>query len=219
MGKNLKTNSKILIQCDFDGTVTEQDVSNMLLDEFANGDWRALNDLYTDGKLTVGQFNEQIFRMITVSKATMLNYIKSRVVIRKGFKDFVDMCGKKGYRLVVISNGLEFYIEKVLKDSGLSGIEFHAAKTEFDPQGLRVHYIGANGEVVDDEFKAKYVDWFLNGSYKVVYIGDGNSDLSPARRCHYIFAIDNLLKNCQHTGLKCTPFKDFTDIIAIMKNW
>ena len=33
---------KTLIQCDFDGTVTEEDVSFFLLDAFAQGDWRAL---------------------------------------------------------------------------------------------------------------------------------------------------------------------------------
>jgi 2-hydroxy-3-keto-5-methylthiopentenyl-1-phosphate phosphatase len=219
MNRDMETISKKLIQCDFDGTVTEEDVSNMLLDEFANGDWRALDKQYTEGKLTVGQFNEQIFRMITVSEATMLDYIKLRVRIRKGFRNFTELCIEKGYRLVIVSNGLEFYIEKILKDNGMPDIEFHAAKTEFHPRGLKVKFIGVNGEVVDDEFKAKYVEWFLDKGYEVVYIGDGNSDLSPARRCQYVFAIDNLSKNCQRTGVKYTPFKDFTDITKIMKTW
>jgi len=33
---------KTLIQCDFDGTITEEDVSFILLDTFARGDWRRL---------------------------------------------------------------------------------------------------------------------------------------------------------------------------------
>ncbi len=35
--------TKTLVQCDFDGTVTEEDVSFMLLDAFANGGWRQLH--------------------------------------------------------------------------------------------------------------------------------------------------------------------------------
>jgi len=33
---------KTMVQCDFDGTITEEDVSFFLLDTFADGDWRQL---------------------------------------------------------------------------------------------------------------------------------------------------------------------------------
>ena len=36
------TATKILIQCDFDGTITEEDISFLLLDAFASSDWRQL---------------------------------------------------------------------------------------------------------------------------------------------------------------------------------
>ena len=215
----MKTSQKILVQCDFDGTVTEQDISFLLLDEFANGDWHILNEQYTTGKLTVGQFNEKAFGLITAGKETMLDFIKSRARIRKGFKDFVNLCSEKGLRLVIVSNGLEFYIENILTDNGLSEIEFHAAKTKFIPQGLKTRFQGPDGKLVDKDFKIGYVNHFLNEGYKIIYIGDGNSDLYPAKLCHSVFAIDNLLKNCRLTGIICNPFEDFTDITKILKTW
>ena len=36
------TGMKTLVQCDFDNTIAESDVSFMLLDAFADGDWQQL---------------------------------------------------------------------------------------------------------------------------------------------------------------------------------
>ncbi|MCX6003465.1 MAG: MtnX-like HAD-IB family phosphatase [Chloroflexi bacterium] len=210
---------RVLIQCDFDGTVTEKDVSFMLLDAFANGDWRSVNKQYADGKITVGQFNEQAFNMVKAGKKVMLDYIKNRASLRNGFKDFVNLCDNMGFRLVIVSNGLDFYIKQILKDNALTDIEFHAAETHFLPHGLKVKYIGPDGSAVDREFKDEYVKLYLNEGYHLVYIGNGTSDLHPARLCHHIFATDSLLKNCQRHFVACTPFTDFTEITNILKSW
>ena len=42
---------KTAVQLDFDGTVTEEDVSFLLLDRFANGDWRKYLAEYTAVRL------------------------------------------------------------------------------------------------------------------------------------------------------------------------
>jgi len=210
---------KVLVQCDFDGTVTEKDISFMLLDAFANGDWRTVNKQYTDGKITVGQFNEQAFGMVKAGKKIMLEYIKTKASLRNGFKDFVNFCANKDFRLVIVSNGLDFYIKQILKDNDLSGIEFHAAETRFQPRGLRVQYIGPDGNVVDRAFKDKYAKLYFDEGYYIVYIGNGTSDLPAAMLSHHIFATESLLRNCQQHGITCTPFTDFTEVTNLLKLW
>ena len=209
---------KILVQCDFDGTVTEKDVSFMLLDAFAKGDWRAVNKQYTDGKITVGQFNERAFGMVKASKKAMLDYIKDRVTIRHGFNNFVKLCQKKGIRIVIVSNGLDFYIKKILEENGLDGMEYYAAETRFHSNSLKVRYIGPDGSVVDSGFKDKYVSQYLGEGYQVIYIGDGTSDLSPARCCYQVFATESLLGHCQRTGLACIPFTSFVEITQVLNS-
>ena len=188
---------KILIQCDFDGTVTEDDISFMLLDAFAKGDWRAINKQYSDGKITVGEFNERAFGLVRASKKAMLDYLKDKVKVRPGFQKLVELCQQKGIRLVIVSNGLDFYIKKILEDMGLRNLEYHAAETRFHANKLKVRYIGPDGSVVDSGYKEKYVNQYLNEGYQVVYIGNGTSDLSPARGAHQIFATESLLEHCQ----------------------
>jgi len=215
----LDKNNKILVQCDFDGTVTTEDVSFMLLDAFANGDWRVLDAEYGAGKITVGQFNERAFALVRAGKKEMLDYLKGKVVIRRGFKSFVQLCRKKGFRLVIVSNGLDFYIRQILTDIGLENLEFYASKTRFHANRLKVRYVGPDGQDVDAEFKDKYVSHFIGEGYKVVYIGNGTSDLSAAKAAQHVFATESLLKHCRRTGLTCVPFTSFHEISEVIADW
>ena len=210
---------QILIQCDFDGTVTEDDISFKLLDAFARGDWRAINKQYSDGKITVGEFNERAFGLVRAGKKTMLDYLKDKIKVRPGFQKLVELCQRKGIRIVIVSNGLDFYIKKVLNDMGLSNLEYHAAETRFHANKLKVRYLGPDGSVVDSGYKEKYVAQFLNEGYQVIYIGNGTSDLSPARGAHQIFATESLLKSCQSNGVTCIPFTSFVEINQVLSSW
>ena len=202
--KSLEQSRKILIQCDFDGTVTQDDISFILLDAFAKGDWRMINKQHSEGKITVGQFNERAFGLVRASKKAMLDYIKDKVKVRPGFQKLVELCQQKGIRLVIVSNGLEFYIKGILEDMGLYNLEYHAAETRFHANKLKVRYIGPDGSVVDSGYKEKYVNKYLKEGYNVVYIGNGSSDLSPDRGANQIFATESLLEHCQRSGLTCS---------------
>ena len=217
--KSLEQSRKIIIQCDFDGTVTEDDISFILLDAFAKGDWRTINKQHSEGKITVGEFNERAFGLVRASKKAMLDYLKDKVKIRPGFQKLVELCQQKGIRFVIVSNGLEFYIKGILEDMGLYNLEYHAAETRFHANKLKVRYIGPDGSVVDSGYKEKYVNKYLNEGYNVVYIGNGSSDLSPARGAHQIFATESLLEHCQRTGLTCIPFTSFLEINLVLSSW
>jgi 2-hydroxy-3-keto-5-methylthiopentenyl-1-phosphate phosphatase len=217
--KSLEQSRKIIIQCDFDGTVTEDDISFILLDAFTKGDWRTINKQHSEGKITVGQFNERAFGLVRASKKAMLDYIKDKVKVRPGFQKLVELCQQKGIRLVIVSNGLEFYIKRILEDMGLYNLEYHAAETRFHANKLKVRYIGPDGSVVDSGYKEKYVNKYLNEGYNVVYIGNGSSDLSPARGAHQIFATESLLEHCQRSGLTCIPFTSFLEINLVLSSW
>jgi len=208
---------KTLVQCDFDGTVTEEDISFILLDAFAEGDWRQYIEEYDAGRITVGQFNSQVFGLVRADRQTLLDYVRDRAVVRPGFKEFAEMCHRNGYRLVIVSNGLQFYIEQILGDMGMNDVEVHASQTRFFPGKLRVEYIGPDGSIVDAGFKEVYTDAFLSEGYRVIYIGDGSSDYAPASLCHEVFAARNagsLLRRCHEGNVECKPFSDFHDIIC-----
>jgi len=211
--------TKTLVQCDFDGTITEDDVSFLMLDAFADGDWRQIFREYEEGKISVGRFNTDAFAMVKADRESLLEVATGKVRIRPGFHNLVAYCRSQGFRLVIVSNGLDFYIEEILRDIGLGDLEVFAAKTYFHPEGIKVQYIGPDGSQLDADFKKAYVDSFLSEGYRVVYVGNGASDILPARQCHYIFATGDLLAHCKQTNLSCTSFNDFKQVVSALERW
>jgi len=214
----LNPDPNAVVQCDFDGTVTMKDVSFMLLDAFADGDWRQWEDKHADGTITVGRFNEEVFSMVHVDRDTMLGYVRAHVMIRPGFEEWVAYCRENKVQIVIVSNGLRFYIEDIFRNLGLPDIEVHAAEADFYPGGLNVRYVGPDSTVLDDGFKEQYTRVLLESGSHLTYIGDGGSDLRSARLCHRVFATRRLLEFCLRDNVPCTPFTDFNDIIAAMES-
>ncbi|MEE8414627.1 MAG: MtnX-like HAD-IB family phosphatase [Dehalococcoidales bacterium] len=215
----MKETQKTIVQCDFDGTVTEEDVSFIILDAFGSGEWRQLFRDYQEGKITVGHFNSEAFSTVKTAKESLLEIVRKETTMRPGFQELIDCCLRLDFRFVIVSNGLQFYIEDILTSLGMPDIEVYAAQTAFRPEGLIVQYIGPDGDKLDNDFKLAYTNSFLHQGYRVIYIGDGESDLSPAKISHQIFATGTLLERCRETNLSCTPFTNHNQVVSSLESW
>jgi 2-hydroxy-3-keto-5-methylthiopentenyl-1-phosphate phosphatase len=206
---------KIAVQLDFDGTVTEEDVSFLLLDTYVGSIWREYLKEYTEGRIPVGTFNKKVFGMVKAGRKDMTDLVlnSDRVKIRPGFREYLEFCTQKSIKNVIVSNGLIFYIEAILKKIGLNNVEIFAARNSFGPRGMKVTYVGPDGTEMEVGFKEAYTDLLEKRGYDVVYVGNGASDIFSARRARHVFATDELLERCRRENVPCTPFTDFYDII------
>lgn len=203
-----------LVQCDFDGTITEEDASFFLLDAFAQGEWRRLLREYKEHRISVGHFNTAAFAMVKADRHALLEALKDKVKMRSGLRELVDYCLAKDFRFVIVSNGLDFYINAVLRDVGLENLEVHAARTSFHAQGMKVQYVGPDGKPLEDGFKEAYIRSFLGLGYTVIYVGNGDSDVAPAKHAHHVLATGELLSHCRENNLNCRSFESFIDAIG-----
>lgn len=212
---------KTLVQCDFDGTITEEDASFMILDAFGTRNWRQLFRDYQEGRITVGHFNTKAFSMVKADRESLLGVVRGKVTVRPGFHELVACCRRKGFRFVIVSNGLDFYIDEILRSLGMPDLEVFAAQTSFHSDGLKVQFIGPDGNYLDSDFKLAYINLFLNEGYRVIYIGDGPSDVPPASKSHRVFAFatGGLAKHCKETNLDCMPFTDFNEVVKVLESW
>ena len=204
---------KDLIQCDFDGTITEEDVSFLLLDAFADGDWRRLLAEHKEGKISIGRFNTRAFMMIKENQQTLDRFVSEKARLRAGFHELLAYCQQRGSRFVIVSNGLSFYIKTILETISVNNLKVYAAQARFSPVGINTQYIVPEGTEVQDGFKEAYIRHFLKSGYRIIYVGNGVSDISSARLAHHIFATGPLLAHCQETNLNCTPFTDLNDVV------
>ena len=218
---------KTLVQCDFDGTITEDDASFFLLDLFAQGDWRQVLREYKEHRISVGEFNSRAFAMVKADKAALIEAARGiipscgtpvrGVKIRPGFQELVAYCSARNFRLVIVSNGLSFYIEAILEELGLADIEVHAAQAWFYPDGVRVGYRGPDGSQLDDGLKEAYIQLFLKQGYRVVYVGNGVSDIAAAKYAQLVLATGELLAYCKQNKIECQSFDDLSDVVKALE--
>ena len=54
---------------------------------------------------------------------------------------------------------------------------------------------------------------FLGLGYRVIYIGNGDSDVGPAEHAYRVFATGDLLAYSKENNLNCKPFEDFREVV------
>ncbi len=203
----------MIIQCDFDGTITRNNLSVLLRQRFARGDWQKIESDYFDGNLTVEQSNRLQYVLIKEPKERLQEFVRQHVEVRPGFVGFARYCHETGIPLVIVSSGLDFYIETVLAQIGMQNLELHCGQTSFDKDGIVVSYTDPEGNIVNEGFKKRYLNWLRKRDSNIIYIGDGLSDLEAARNADHVFATDHLLRLLSTDSVACSAFSDFCDLL------
>lgn len=202
----------MIIQCDFDGTIIKNNLSVLIREHFAPDAWRAIDTDYLEGRITVEESNRRQFVLIKEPKEKLQEFIRCHIDVRQGFPEFAADCEAKGNHLVIVSSGLDFYLEVVLSELGMSDIETYCGKTEFTENGIMVSYHNHNGNTIEHGFKISYLNWLNQRDKSIVYIGDGLSDLEAARHANYVFARAHLATLLKEETVSWSHFADFNDI-------
>jgi 2-hydroxy-3-keto-5-methylthiopentenyl-1-phosphate phosphatase len=206
----------MLIICDFDGTVTERDVTDLIWDDFYDGDWRAdLLPSYDAGETSILEVMGGGYRRVRRSPEELLGHVRDRVRLRPGFERLAEVAEEHRWDLRVLSCGLEFYIRALLPD----GIPYDCFVGEYG-SGWRVTLPMGVDLVSGEDFKM-HVLAKLRASHEgktVVYVGDGRNDFPAARTCDLVFAVrgSTLASLCLETGVPFSEFTHFDEVIRAL---
>ncbi len=203
----------MIIQCDFDGTITSNNLSILLREHFARGNWRRIDNDYLHGKLTVEQSNKMQFSLIKEPKEKLQEFVRQHIEVKPGFVEFTRHCQESAIPFVIVSSGLDFYIEPVLAEIGMPGLELYCGRTSFGKDGIIVTYTDPEGNIINQGFKKKYLAWLKKRGKNIIYLGDGLSDLEAASLADYIFATGHLVKLLGAQSIPCRSFSDFHDLL------
>ncbi len=203
----------MIIQCDFDGTIIRNNLSILLREQYAGSDWQKIDSDYLHGHLTVEQSNKLQFALVKEPKERLQAFIRQHVDLRPGFVEFVRFCQESAIHFAIVSSGLDFYIEPVLAETGMSGLELICGRTSFSHDGIDVVYYDPEGNIINQGFKKKYLTWLKKRGEKIIYLGDGLSDLEAARQADYVFATGHLLDLLDTHSIKGSAFSDFYDLL------
>jgi 2-hydroxy-3-keto-5-methylthiopentenyl-1-phosphate phosphatase len=203
----------MLIQCDFDGTIIRSNLGVLFRETFAHGDWRSIETAYAQHRITVEECNRAQYRLIREPIENLQDFACRHAEVRPGFSEFVDHCQQNGIPLVIVSNGVDFYIETILARIGMSHLELHCGHGVFSGDGITVSYEDPEGNPLDSGFKGRYLKWLRQRDSNIIYLGDGYSDIEPANQADHVLATGALPDMLKAESITATPFDDFYYVI------
>ncbi len=212
MKKNNTNKFKVFV--DFDGTITKLDVGEHLFLKFADNQKvnLVIND-WIDGKINSRQTWEMLCEITGVIDLKELDAFINTMEIDDSFVDFVSYCEDAGHSLFVLSDGFDYYIEKILSKYNLQNLKLFSNKLSVD-QGRLIPVFPYTDEECEVCANCKRNHILMNSGDEeiTVYIGDGLSDTCPAQFVDFIFAKKSLLKFCEKNRISYYPFNTFDDV-------
>ncbi|MFC6839184.1 MtnX-like HAD-IB family phosphatase [Xanthomonas theicola] len=203
------------ILCDFDGTVSLQDVTDTLLERLGRPGWRALEDDWVAGRIGARACMHGQVALLD-DDVDALHRVLDEVRIDPAFVRFVDLARDLGMPLSIVSDGLDYPIARILGRHGLPQLPIIANRLLRTPEGQwRMASPHAQPDCPSGTCKCAVMA--QHGSARsTLLIGDGRSDFCLAGRADLVFAKDGLLRHCRANGIAHRAIGDFEDAIALL---
>ncbi len=204
---------------DFDGTVTRTDVAEDILREFAPPEWWDIEEEHRARKIGTRETMIRQFALVHASEADMLRFVDTHVRLDDTFPTFVGYCARRGIPLEIVSEGLDFYLAYLLGKWRIS-LPVRTNRTAFQAGRVVISYPFADPtcNLCGTCKLRRLFDLRIQG-YRVVYVGDGHSDLCPAIEADAVFAKNELADLCREEEIDFFPFDTFADVQREMDRW
>jgi 2-hydroxy-3-keto-5-methylthiopentenyl-1-phosphate phosphatase len=209
-------NDFVRVCCDFDGTVSIQDATDLVLSRLADPEWQEAEQLWEDGEIGSG---ECMRRQISMIRATpeQLDQVLDEVEIDPFFASFADFCAARGVPLTIVSDGVDYFIKRILRRRGLDRLPVIANRLVMSDQGGKAYY-GLRFLFADRTCKMTSgvckCSWLGALGQERAYVGNGRSDFCVADKPEMVFAKGELAQHCAERNIPFFAYHDFSDVIA-----
>jgi 2-hydroxy-3-keto-5-methylthiopentenyl-1-phosphate phosphatase len=204
------------IFCDFDGTISTIDTTDLILSKFADPRWQQLEADWIDGRIDAASCMRQQIGLIAASDI-VLDAALDTVELSPGFADFVAWCESSGYPLTIVSDGVDRFITRILVRHGLErvGIVSNRLAGNESARSLDQPWLSAECRAGSGVCKCAAAA-AGTGTGPMVYVGDGRSDVCVAGRADILFAKGTLADYATRQDLAYHPFSNFHHVLDVL---
>ena len=211
-----------VIFCDFDGTVTQFDVTDQILAQLAHPSWREIEREWMLGLIGSRECLERQMALVSASAAD-LHAVIDAVPIDAEFTAFCKFARKRRLPLYLLSDGFDYVIRRVLKGTDVarqfrSGSNLFASTLRMEGRRLTTSFPHSPAPCAHGcaTCKAALIRRLRDGRQPVIFVGDGMSDRFAVEAADVVLAKRHLLAHCRERGIACRPFETFQDVQATL---
>ncbi len=209
----------MLIFTDFDGTLAQNDVGDAFIKTF--GDWPECEKAvqrWLRGEVSSREYYETATATVRVQREQLNGFCDAQP-LASGFLEFAAFCRQQNWPLVVLSDGLDYYIRRLLSRHELD-LPVFANHLEFAPPDRITisfpYFVHSCGKCAN--CKGYHVRRLAGAQGEIVYIGDGYSDRCGAQEANIIFAKHDLAKWCEENRRRYFQYENFEQVLSRLQD-
>ena len=207
---------KILVVSDFDGTINRKDLGEefgKVIENYAD-----LKDKFFRNSLSAPDVYRSILDIEGLSFGVIRDFYVNHAVIDEHFVPFLDYVNRSEIVHVIVSDGFDLLIEETLRKHGIEDGLCIFANTMRD-----------NGNKVFMDFPFQDSECSFSGVCKkkiikalrpyfdrIIYIGNGYSDIDAVPEVDVVFARSMLKSYCDEHKIPSFRYDDYGDIVKKM---
>lgn len=216
---------ELIIISDFDGTITLQDVNNLIFRTFGDEKNEEIEKRFINNKVGEKETLKNHYLNLDLTKNEFRKFVREKIDIDPYFKNFLKYIKSNQFKFVIVSSGFLNYINLILKENNIyEDLKIYANQLEFAEDKIITHFLH-NIKSCHQPFgicgncKNKVVKKYKKKFNKVIYIGDGLTDRCVAELPDYLFVKrdSSLEEHCKDNGINYQSFNSFLDIHSLFK--
>lgn len=216
---------RLKIFCDFDGTITKKDVWVDALGKFIS-DKNKFSNLCIDfekGKITARECIKRELDLIDNFDINTFDTYIEKQELDEYFMDFIKYCGINQHEIIILSEGLDYYIKYVLDKFGID-VKYYCNKMIITESNLcNSGKIKLSCEFPFSDENCKWCGMskrniLINNTNDYenevsIFIGDGISDYCVSNYADIVFAKNSLASYCWKNNITYYEYRNFSDIM------
>ncbi|MFH0821412.1 MAG: HAD-IB family phosphatase [Pseudomonadota bacterium] len=207
--------TRTLILCDFDGTVSTRDTVNRLIrDHVESSEWRFHFKRYLRGELGSRGVYEAVAPLMKMTPGDLSRFVQGFALLDPAFPMFLDWARDCGIDVKIVSDGFDATIRELFRYHGLNGIDIFSNRLVLADDG--VVEIGFPHEDpgcgICGTCKLGVIGRFRSEYDKIILIGDGESDRHAAHAADRVLALKDLFQYCAREGIPALRVDGFNEV-------
>ena len=206
---------RLLVYCDFDGTISLEDVTDQILTRLADPQWKKIEASWERGE--IGS-RECMSRQVPLIRGgwKAVEKVIADVELDPAFAPFSRWCTENEIPLVIVSDGLDRVINFLLKRDGIFPDAVWANHLNIAPDGNL--FLSFPAPPIAKSCTSGLCKCGVLARHRTkarrIIIGDGLSDFCWAQHADVVFAKHKLLTHCREKRMPSVEFDSFASVHA-----
>ena len=201
---------------DFDNTLTDGDVLDGVIERFSPDEsWRDSENAWADGHLSAQECLRRQVGKLRVSRDVLLEYLL-QVRVDPAFAAIADWAWSRQVEVFIVSDSFQPLIRHILRNNGIENVPIFANDLDFAGERLIPSFPFADPACMRSA-NAKARHLLPYRGHRIVFAGDGHSDLDAALAADVVFAKSTLARELAALAVRYHPFDSLDPMLRYLR--